>query len=102
MIKKSYLSMGEVFKILSEKPVHTEIESENLAYLEKLIKVDQKKIKKIEKDVKEIINLPDYVVKKLIDLVPKSREEITSILSSYSIVVSEKDLNTLLGYFELL
>jgi DNA-directed RNA polymerase subunit F len=94
--------MGEVFKILSEKTSHTDIESENLAYLEKFVKVDPKKAKKVEKDIKDVIDLPENVVKKLIDLVPKSREEITSVLSSYSIVVSEKDLNTLLGYFELL
>ena len=102
MIKKSYLSMGEVFKILSEKKEHTEIEGESLAYLEKFVKVDPKKNKKIEKDVLETVDLPEKVIKKLIDLVPRSKEEFTSILSSYGIIISEKDLNTLLSYFELL
>ncbi|OWP56708.1 MAG: hypothetical protein B2I17_04450 [Thermoplasmatales archaeon B_DKE] len=102
MIKKSYLSMGEVFKILSEKKEHSEIEGESLAYLEKFIKIDPKKNKKIEKDILAIVDLPEKVLKKLIDTVPKSKEEFTSVLSSYNIIIPEKDLNTLLGYFELL
>lgn len=102
MIKKNYLSMGEVFKTLSEKKEHSDIEGESLAYLEKFVKIDPKKTKKIEKDIKEILDLPEKAIKKMIDLVPKSKEEMTSVLSSYGVVISEKDLNTLLGYFELL
>jgi DNA-directed RNA polymerase subunit F len=52
--------------------------------------------------VLETVDLPEKVLKKLIDLVPRSKEEFTSILSSYGIIISEKDLNTLLSYFELL
>ena len=69
--------MGEVFKILSEKKEHTEIEGESLAYLEKFVKIDPKKNKKIEKDVRHFGHL--FFTPVYLDYIQFRDHDITSI-----------------------
>ena len=97
-MKKQYASIPEVLKILSEKEELSESEKENLAYSEVFTKIHPDDIKDVKNDIKKIVKLPEKVVVKLIDLRPATKEELTSIFSSYGVIVPEKDLNTLLDY----
>lgn len=98
-MKKQYVSIPEVLKILSEKKELSDSEKENLAYSEIFTKIHPDDIADIKSDIKKIVKLPDKVLIKLIDLRPATKEELTSIFSSYGVIVPEKDLNTLLDYF---
>lgn len=98
-MKRKYLSIPEVFHILSKKKEITDNERNNLNYSETFTKIDPKNTEKTKEEIKKITDLPDKVVVKLIDLKPMTKEEITTILSTYGMIVPEKDLNTLLDYF---
>ncbi len=99
MTKKEYVSIPEVFKILSEKRDLTETEAESLGYVERFLKI-KGDTSKIKNEMREKFSLPEEVAVKLLDLVPKTKEEITPILSTYKILFGEKDLNNLLDYLQ--
>lgn len=98
-MKKQYVSIPEVLKILSEKEELSESEKENLTYSEVFTKIHPDDVADIKSDLKKIVKLPEKVLTKLIDLRPATKEELTSIFSSYGVIIPEKDLNTLLDYF---
>ncbi len=98
-MKRKYITVAEAFKILSKRDEHTELEKETLQYTELLNKYGRKDMSKVMKEVSEISDLPVNVAVKLIDLKPTTKEEITAILSSYNVMLSEKDLNNLIDYF---
>lgn len=98
-MKRKFVTVAEAFQILSGKEELTEIEKENLQYTELLNRYSRRDISKLMKEVSAFGDLPLNVVIKLIDLKPTTKEEATSILSSYSVMLSEKDLNNLIDYF---
>ncbi|MCL4329902.1 MAG: hypothetical protein M1533_02730 [Candidatus Thermoplasmatota archaeon] len=99
MTKKEYISIPEVFKILSEKKDLSESEAENLGYVERFLKI-KGDVSRMKKELQEKFSLPEEVAVKLLDLVPKTKEEVTPILSTYKILLGEKDLNNLLDYLQ--
>lgn len=98
-MKSKFITIPEAFDILSKKKEHDETEAENLGYCEAFLKMKGKDARKLVSEISKNFKLPEKVAVKLVDLVPKSREEITSVLSSYSILLSEEDLNSLISYF---
>ncbi len=98
-MKIKTITLAEAFKILAEKEETNEIEKENLQYTELFNRYGRKNIEKIMDGVKAISDLPVDAAIKLVDLKPKTKEEITAILSSYNLMLSEKDLNNLIDYF---
>ncbi len=98
-MKSKFITIPEAFDILSKKTEHDETEAENLGYTEAFLKMKGKDAKKLVTEITKKFKLPEKVGVKLVDLVPKSREEVTSVLSSYSILLSEEDLNSLVDYF---
>lgn len=98
-MKRKYLSIPEVLRVLSKKEEITENERNNLNYAETFSKIDPKNIDKVKEEVKKITDLPEKVLVKLIDLRPTTKEEMTTILSTYGLIIPEKDLNTLVDYF---
>jgi DNA-directed RNA polymerase subunit F len=101
-MKKRYVSIPEALEILSKKDTPTEFEKDALQYVEGFSKIDEKVAKKAVTEVKKLVDLPEKVVVKLIDLKPANKEEITTVVSSYGVIISEKDLNTLVDYFNSL
>ena len=101
-MKKRYVSIPEALEILSKKDAPTEFEKDALQYVEGFSKIDEKVAKKSVTEIKKLVDLPEKVVVKLIDLKPASKEEITTVVSSYGVIISEKDLNTLVDYFNSL
>lgn len=98
-MKSKFITIPEAFDILSKKKEHDETEAENLGYTEAFLKMKGKDAKKLTSDITKNFKLPEKVAVKLVDTVPKSREEVTSILTSYSILLSDEDLNSLVSYF---
>ncbi|AKA48466.1 hypothetical protein IX51_04440 [uncultured archaeon] len=98
-MKRKFITVAEAFKILSEKEEPNEIEKENLQYTELLNRYGRKSIAKVMEEVEAVADLPINAAIKLIDLKPKTKEEMTAILSSYNLMLSEKDLNNLIDYF---
>ncbi|MCL4337863.1 MAG: hypothetical protein M1129_06120 [Candidatus Thermoplasmatota archaeon] len=98
-MKSKFITIPEVFDVLSKKKEHDPTEAENLGYCEAFLKMKGKDAKKAVADLVKDFKLPEKVAVKLVDLVPKSKEEVTSIVSGYSILLSEKDLNSLVSYF---
>jgi DNA-directed RNA polymerase subunit F len=101
-MKKRYVSIPEALEILSKKDTPTEFEKDALQYVEGFSKIDEKVAKKAVNEIKKLVDLPEKVVVKLIDLKPANKEEITTVVSSYGVIISEKDLNTLVDYFNSL
>lgn len=98
-MKSKFITIPEVFDILTKKNEHDETEAENLGYCEAFLKMKGKDSKKAVSDLVKNFKLPEKTAVKLVDLVPKTKEEITSIVSGYSILLSEEDLNSLVSYF---
>lgn len=98
-MKSKFITIPEVFDILSKKKEHDDTEAENLGYCEVFLKMKGKDAKKAVSEIAKSFKLPEKAAVKLVDLVPKTKEEVTSILSSYSVLLSEEDLNNLVNYF---
>lgn len=98
-MNKKPVSIPEAFEILSSADLPDERQKEILAYTERFHHVPLKDAKKAVKDLKKISDLQDYICTKLVDLAPRSSEELTSILSSFNVTVPEEKLNSILDYF---
>lgn len=101
-MKRRYVSIPEALEILSKKDNPGESEKEALQYVEGFSKIDEKVARKAVTEIKKLVDLPEKVIVKLIDLKPANKEEITTVASSYGVIISEKDLNTLVDYFNSL
>lgn len=100
-MKYKYVSIPESFDLLSKKKEFTEVEGENLSYVEHIMKMKGTDAKKVKADLMKQLKLSEKVATKLVDLAPRRKEEATSILSSYGVLLNEEDLNTLISYFTL-
>ncbi|MCL4437833.1 MAG: hypothetical protein M1616_00505 [Candidatus Thermoplasmatota archaeon] len=98
-MKTRYVSIPEAYDMLSKKSEYTEIEGENLSYVEHLMKMKGSEAKKAKTELMKTFKLSEKVATKLVDIAPKSKEEVTSILSSYSVLLSEEELNNLISLF---
>lgn len=99
-MKRRFITVSEAFKTISKNEDDlTDIEKDNIQYTEAFNRYGRKDVSKIAKDIKKIADMPDKVVVKIVDLKPESKEEMTAVLSSYSVMLSEEDLNTLMDYF---
>lgn len=98
-MKTRYVSIPEAYDMLSKKSEYTEIEGENLSYVEHLMKMKGSEAKKAKSELMKTFKLSEKVATKLVDIAPKSKEEVTSILSSYSVLLSEEELNNLISLF---
>lgn len=99
MTKKEYIPIPEVYRILSGKENLTDTEAQTVSYTEKFLKIKNGSQKAV-KEIKNKYSLKEDVAVKLIDIVPRTKEEITSILSGYGVLINEKDLNNLLDYLQ--
>ncbi|MEM3675455.1 MAG: hypothetical protein QXV22_00185 [Thermoplasmataceae archaeon] len=99
MMKTRYISIPEVKQLLSSKKDVNQYEGEALGYCEHFSKLDYEEAQKIKEELSAKMKLPEKVITKLIDICPASKEEATSILSVYNILLSEEDLNNLVSYF---
>ncbi|MHB8396926.1 MAG: Rpb4 family DNA-directed RNA polymerase subunit [Thermoplasmataceae archaeon] len=90
-MKKEYLSIYEVFKILSSKKETNEIEGDSLSYVER-VKSRNIDARKVKKELMEKFGIEEKVAVKLVDLLPSSKEELVAILSSYSVIKDEKEM----------
>lgn len=98
-MKKKPVSIPEAFEILSSAELPDDRQKEILAYTERFHHISLKDAKKAAKDLKEMADLQDNVCTKLIDLAPRTSEELTSILSSFNVTLPEEKLNSILDYF---
>jgi DNA-directed RNA polymerase subunit F len=98
-MKTRYISIPEAYDLLSKKTDYTETEGENLSYVEHLMKMKGSEAKKVKSELMKKFKLSEKVATKLVDIAPKTKEEFTSILSSYSVLLSEEELNNLIALF---
>ncbi|MFG1450268.1 MAG: hypothetical protein AAE983_06490 [Thermoplasmataceae archaeon] len=98
-MKTRYISIPEAYDLLSKKTDYTETEGENLSYVEHLMKMKGSEAKKVKSELMKKFKLNEKVATKLVDIAPKTKEEFTSILSSYSVLLSEEELNNLIAIF---
>ncbi len=96
---KKPVSVPEAFDILSSAELTDERQNEILAYTEKFHHITPKDARKAMKDLKKLTDASDIVIVKLIDLAPRTKEELTSILAPYNVSLSEEKLNSVLDYF---
>jgi len=99
-MKKIPVSISEVMDILSRSENLSEEQKAMLLYAEKFHRLSLKDAKKAIAYFKKNTDLPDDVIVKLVDLVPLSAGELTAILSSYDLTLSEEKINTILDYFK--
>ncbi|BAB59457.1 hypothetical protein [Thermoplasma volcanium GSS1] len=101
-MEKKYISIPEVYNILSKKEQLTDMEKENLEYAGKFSRVDPSVIDRVKGDISGIAKLPEKVIVKILDLKPGTPADITSILSTYNVMISDEDLNALADYLKKL
>jgi len=98
-MKAKFTTIPEAYDILSQGKEHNDFEKENLAYTEAFLKYKGKDARKAVKYLMDEVKIPEKVAVKLVDLKPGSKEELTIILSTYGIMLSEEDLNKVEDYF---
>ncbi|CAC12420.1 hypothetical protein [Thermoplasma acidophilum] len=101
-MEKKYISIPEVIDLLSNRENLTDLEKENLAYAEKFARIDPKAIKKVREDILSIVDMPEKALVKILDLKPETPGELTAILSTYGVMISDENLNALTDYLKKL
>ncbi len=93
-MEKKYITQAEVLSILKEKKETTELENSAIEFIEKFIKI--KKTRKFIQKLEKEFEVPENAATKIADISPETREELTAILSSYSVLLDEKKLDGIL------
>ncbi len=99
---KKYISIPEVYGILSRKEELSEMEKINFLYVERFRRMNPEDAEEAKKAIKGMADIPDKVITKILDLKPVTQDELTSILSAYNVIISDKDLNTIIDYLKTL
>lgn len=98
-MNKKPISIPEAFNVLSSADLPGDRQKEILDYTERFHHLSTKDARNAMKELKKMIEVPDLVLVKLIDLTPRTKEEITSILTSFNLTLPEEKLNSVLDYF---
>ena len=98
-MKSRFITISEAFDVLSKKKEHNESEADSLGYCEAFLKFKPKEAPKAVSELIKNFKFQEKVAVKLVDIKPKTKEEITSVLSGYGVMLSEEDLNSLVSYF---
>ncbi len=98
-MKAKYTTTSEAFDILSKEKEHNDFEKENLSYTEAFLKYKGKDARKAVNYLMSEFKLQEKVAVKLVDLKPGTKEQLTVILSTYGVMLSEEDLNKVEDYF---
>lgn len=93
MAEYKYVTVSEAFNVLSKQDQVSETEKEAIAYVEKFHALKMTQVNKGFKALKEVGSLPDRVIVKILDLLPKNKESVVVILNSYSLNLSDEKLN---------
>ncbi len=93
MAEYKYVTVSEAFDVLSKQDQVSETEKEAMAYVEKFHSLKASEVKKAHKALKEIGSLPERVMVKILDLLPKNKESLVVILNSYSLNLSDEKLD---------
>ncbi|MHB8372357.1 MAG: Rpb4 family DNA-directed RNA polymerase subunit [Thermoplasmataceae archaeon] len=93
------ITQAEASEMLLKKKEKSVYEGNELLFLERFKKIDKKTLDKLKKNLSAIKKLNDEITTKLIDMQPRSTEEITPILNSFGILLDEKDLNIIIDSF---
>ncbi|MHB8360684.1 MAG: Rpb4 family DNA-directed RNA polymerase subunit [Thermoplasmataceae archaeon] len=93
------ITQAEASEMLLKKKVKSVYEGNELLFHERFKKIDKKTLDKLKKNLSAIKKLNDEITTKLIDMQPRSTEEITPILNSFGILLDEKDLNIIIDSF---
>ncbi|WP_237265364.1 RNA polymerase Rpb4 family protein [Thermoplasma sp. Kam2015] len=101
-MEKRYISIPEVIDLLSSREGLTDLEKENLSYAEKFAKIDPKEVKKVKEDILSIVDIPEKALVKILDLKPETPGELTAILSTYGVMITDENLNALTDYLKKL
>ena len=102
IMEKRYISIPEVIDLLSNREELTDLEKENLSYAEKFARIDPKEVKKVKDDILSIVDIPEKALVKILDLKPETPGELTAILSTYGVMITEENLNALTDYLKKL
>lgn len=93
-MEKKYVSQAEVLSLLKQKGELTDLENSSIEFIEKFVKI--KDAEKFIKDLEKEFGIPVNVATKIADISPETREELTAILASYSLLLDEKKVDGIL------
>lgn len=102
VVEEKPMSMAEVKEFLEEKKKEKKElnfrENKSLVYINSFIKAKSKEAENIKKDLEklEITRLKDKHIIKIIDMVPKSVDELKVILSGEELTLKSEDLNKII------
>ncbi|MGC8609268.1 MAG: RNA polymerase Rpb4 family protein [Thermoplasmata archaeon] len=101
-MEKKYISIPEVYGIMSKKDDLSDMEKVNFFYVDKFRKMSPEDAEKAVRYIIDTTGIPDKVAVKIVDLKPTTQDELTSILSAYNVMMADKDLNTVIDYLKSL
>ncbi|MCL4335526.1 MAG: hypothetical protein M1402_05465 [Candidatus Thermoplasmatota archaeon] len=97
-MNKKPITIAESLEILSGQELPTERQKETLVYIEKFHSINAKDAKKALKEISKIADVPEEMVVKIVDILPRTKEELISIAGTYNASISEDQLTQILDY----
>ncbi len=99
---KKYISIPEVYGIMSRKEELSDMEKINFLYVDRFRRMTPEDAEAAKTAIKGMADIPDKVITKILDLKPVTQDGITSILSAYNVMIADKDLNMVIDYLKTL
>ncbi len=105
IINETPILMGEVKEVLSELKKKEELNfraQKTLDYLEQVVKLDNKKQQELKKKLEDlnVSRLRDVQIIKIINVMPKTEDELKVVLEGYNITLTKEQLQKIVSVIQ--
>jgi len=96
IIKERKITIGEVLDVLSEESELGQFQLRVLDYVKKMTKIDGKKSEELVKKLLELGDITEEEAVQIVNIMPKSKEELKTIFYHRKTIIMEEFLNKIL------
>ena len=96
IIKERKITMGEVLDVLNEEDELGQFQLRVLDYVKKMTKINGKKSEELVKKLLELGDITEEEAVQIVNIMPKSKEELKTIFYHRKTIIMEEFLNKIL------
>jgi len=96
IIKERKITMGEVLDVLNEEDELGQFQLRVLDYVKKMTKINGKKSEELVKKLLELGDVTEEEAVQIVNIMPKSKEELKTIFYHRKTIIMEEFLNKIL------